>query len=169
LSIGNAARKNALEHGMTVQFRVGKSHKVPDHIVVRHLIDDLDEYCDGPWSAVLIKSNGAGILRCAAGAPSVPGDVAEKMIAIADMLNRELHFEGHWVVAWADSEITLLWRDIDGDLQFTNTFAEPWARVRNWPVTEFVQRAQLAWSRWHDFTVHGLDLRADQRRRDIVH
>lgn len=154
---------------MTIQFSVDRSHNASDANAVRRLIDDLDEHCEGPWTAVLIKSNGRGIMRGTHGAPPVPGDVAERLIDLATMLNKELHLEGHWIVAWAGDEIVLLWRDGDGDLHFTINFAEPWARVRHWPVTDFVQRAAGAWEKWHDFMVHGMALAPEQQRRGMAH
>ena len=145
-------------------------HDVPTHIVFSRLATDLTEYSSGPWWACVALSDGTLCMRGQIdGMAPPPGDVVEKMVEITVMLNRELHLRGHWVSAWADNEIAVFWRDGDGDLQFTQTFAEPWVRIRDWPVTEFAQRAQAAWSQWYDFTTKGLSPSRSQRERMKLH
>lgn len=128
-----------------------KLHDVPDEVVLVSLREDLTEFCDGPWWACVALSDGRMVLRGAnEDVPTPPIDVVEKMIDVSILLNEKAHMGGHWVLAWADEELTVFWRDRDGDLQFTNTFDEPWVRIMRWPALEFAGRAAAAWDKWSD-------------------
>ncbi|CAB4144177.1 hypothetical protein UFOVP469_16 [uncultured Caudovirales phage] len=146
----------------------GASHRVPPPIVQARLREDLDETVEGAWWSFVIYDDGrAALVPQSPFAPRPPLSAEARMMEIGVMLNRELHHNGHWVVAWADGQINILWRDGDGDLQFVDTFDETWARIRRWPATTFVQSAERAWQRWRDHTLTAELKRGEMYRRAL--
>lgn len=122
-------------------------HRVPDRILGKALQLDLDCVAeDSPWWACVAFANGRiALIPSTPGLLALPEDWRDKMIELAIMANRELHYGGHWVIAAADGSLSALWRDADGDMQLENTFNEPWARVKAKPREEWVDVLDACW------------------------
>ena len=134
--------------GTTVRrINVGRAlHMVPDEIVIRRLQSDIEYTAEGAdWYAVVLLANGIGSIRGrGVKSPAPPEDVLERMVDLAVMLNREVHFGGHWVVFWADDRMHALYRDGQGNGLVSQKFDDPWARVKAWPVTDMAERCETA-------------------------
>ena len=149
--------------GTTVKrVHCGRSlHRVPTEVVFAGLREDCAEFLGQGWYACVLLSDGSGVLRGNRERTKEPAqEVRDKMLAVAVMLNREQHNDGHWVIAWADGRLHMLWRDMDGDLQFVFEIDEPWVRVKDWPDTEFSARAEAGFRQWQEH------MRAAERKPD---
>lgn len=145
-----------------------RTHRIADSVVMASLRDDLDEFAGRGWYACLLLGSGHGIMRGAADWGRKP-NVARRdlMREICVALNRQEHRGGHWVVAWntGDDEMVVLWRDKDGDLQFTVDFDDAWEEMRRAPVDLQVQRCVEAWIEW-DHRVHErVEVREENTRK----
>lgn len=129
------------------RINVGRAlHMVPDEIVIRRLAADMDFTAeDADWYAVVLFSNGIGSIRGrGVNSPPPPPDALDRMVELAVLLNREVHFGGHWVVFWADDRMHALYRDAQGNGLVSQKFDDPWARVKTWPVTDMAERCEAA-------------------------
>lgn len=129
------------------RLNVGRAlHMVPDEIVVRRLASDLDYTAEGAdWYAVVLFANGIGSIRGrGVKSPAPPPDALDRMVELAVMLNREVHFGGHWVVFWSDDRMQALYRDGQGNGLIAQKFDDPWARVKSWPLTDLAERCEAA-------------------------
>jgi len=126
-----------------------KLHNVRTEVVFASLLADCVTFLAPGWYACVMLEDGQGWMRGRLDTTRQPAqDVRDKLFAVAVMLNREHHQGGHWVTAWAGGRMHMLWRDKDGDLQFTFEIDEPWVRVRAWPDTEFSDRATKGYDQW---------------------
>lgn len=93
-------------------------HGVPDRIVTVDLSGQLVRHVGPNWYACVMFSDGRGVCLGADDAVAAPPEhVVNWMAQTAVALNRELHSNGHWIVAWSDAqEPVILWRDGDGDI-----------------------------------------------------
>jgi len=93
-------------------------HRVPDGIVTAGLADQMARHVGRDWYAAVMFADGRGVAAGqAASTPAPPESLVEWMAKAATALNKDLHQDGHWVVAWAKAVgIVLLWRDGDGDI-----------------------------------------------------
>lgn len=151
--------------GSAQRFHVGKSlHPVATEVVFAGLREDCKDLLGPGWYACVLLSDGTGVMRGnSLRTPKPSKDVTDRLVDIGVMLNRELHHGGHWVTAWAEEHIHMLWRDQDGDLQFTIEVDDPWMRVRLWPDTEFTDRAEVSMAQWKEH------MRAAERKPDEVY
>ena len=123
-------------------------HRVPNEIATAGLTHQLDSLFKS-WFCCLMFTGGNGTLRGdGRKAPKPSREASERLVDLCVRVNRDLHHDGHWVGVWASSRIALLWRDGDGDSQFTIDFDEPWSRVRDWTVNEMAERAEGAHKEW---------------------
>jgi hypothetical protein len=84
-------------------------------------------------------------------------------LRMAELLQREIHHDGRWAVAWTDpapvvrpdatvnahhpKRWTMVFMDRDGDVQFQVSVTDPlWECVRAGPLV-FIRQAEEAWSR----------------------
>ena len=124
-------------------------HRVPTEVVFASLRDDCLTFLGASWYACVLLSDGSGVMRGSRTTTRKPAqDVLDRMMEVAELLNREHHEGGHWVIAWAGARFHLLWRDGDGDLQFTVEVDEPWERVRGMPSTEISNRGVIGHAQW---------------------
>jgi hypothetical protein len=94
-------------------------HRIPDQIVTTGLSGQLARHVGHHWYAVIMFADGRGAAIGAHNHTPVPSeDKIEAMARWAVALNRDLHEDGHWIVAWSSAEQcpVLLWRDADGDI-----------------------------------------------------
>lgn len=128
-----------------------KLHTVDRATVLASLRPDLDTFLDPGWFVVVMFDDGTGIMRGQAeDTPPPPEEVLARMLDLAVVLNRDAAMRGHWIVSYANHMVGVLWRDRDGDLQFTWEVEEPWPRLRSWSTLEFAGRATIAWDRWNE-------------------
>lgn len=122
-------------------------HNVSDEAVSYRALDDLVQFTEtDDWYAAIAFSDGRILLRPALkDAPPIPPDVCEKMIEIAHIANRDLHHDGHWLVAAGDGYITAIFRDASGDVWFSQTFADTWARLRHMHRLTWVNILENCW------------------------
>lgn len=149
------------------KFRIlGALHWLPPERVITRLREDLAEASDGAdWYACVLFGDGSGILRPQhALVPPPPEEVVDRMIEFVGMTNRDIHHGGHWVALWADDLMHFLWRDIDGDMHLTNTFDEPWVRVRLSTTLHMVERAEACWLMWQEHMIRQ-DIASNQKYR----
>ena len=136
-------------------------HRLPTETVFAGLLNDCVTFLAPGWYACVLLADGSGVMRGRMPSTREPAqDIRDKMMAIGEMLNRELDHLGHWIVAWAGGHLHMLWRDADGDLQFTCEIDEPWPRVKAWPDTVFAERAETSYQQWLEH------MRAAERKQD---
>ncbi len=130
----------------TIKVNLGRAlHRVPDHVVTAALGADLFDVVGASWFACVLMADGRGALTGPTpSSTQPPEDVCEALMNVAGMLNLEHHEGGHWVTAWAEDRMHILFRDGDGDLLFNMEIDEPWTRVKTWPAEELANRAALA-------------------------
>lgn len=139
-------------------------HKVPHHIVIASLLNQLrDEFGDF-WWAVIVLNDGTVISRPDRNWQTMPDEEKLELIEkMATKLNSELHHGGHWVTVWtANDEWAAMFRDQDGDLQFTVSQDEPWARIRDWPIEDHCKQAAAAHDAWREIRDKHVGVRPDQ-------
>lgn len=142
-------------------------HAVPDEIVFASLAQHLVIEAGPFWYAVVGLGNGAMSRRGAQDWGYIPAqDLLERMIVLAIRLNKEVHQGGHWVVvANPENRIKALWRDRDGDLQFSVMRDEPWARERRTSPDDFIEQCSEAWGAWRDEMVHTLQVKPESTKK----
>jgi hypothetical protein len=94
-------------------------HRVPDRIVTTELAGHLERHVGHHWFAVVMFADGRGAAMGATNHTPAPAEPAlQAMAKWAVALNRDLHEDGHWIVAWSPHEQcpVLIWRDADGDI-----------------------------------------------------
>lgn len=94
-------------------------HRIPDNIVTTGLAGQLDRHVGHHWYAVVMFADGRGAAMGATNhTPAPPAETLNAMAQWAVALNRDLHEDGHWIVAWSPGEQcpVMLWRDSDGDI-----------------------------------------------------
>lgn len=135
-------------YGVAQEWRVyGRTHDVPDGIAIAGLIDQLNHNTSGQWTGFLLFESGRGV--------SMPSDPAlgkldptlwNHLRDWCEGLNRMLHSDGHWVVAWdhVRAEARLLFRDADGDLQVVVEIDEGVPKIFNWAVMDALNQAAIA-------------------------
>lgn len=73
-----------------------------------------------------------------------PADVCHLMVDVCRAVNRALHADGFWLIVWHPQQrMSMIWSDGDGTPKFSVDVDETWARVRRWPIDDFVERAHL--------------------------
>jgi hypothetical protein len=127
-------------------------HRVPDENVERDALDDMRQFTETKdWFGAIAFSDGRILLRPARrDMPGIPLDVAERLVEVAKISNRELHHDGHWLWAAGDGYLTAIFRDRDGDAWFENTFADTWARLRHMDKLEWISTLEAAWQEARD-------------------
>lgn len=100
-------------------------HRVPDRIVTTSLADQMHRHVGPGWYAVVMFADGRGVAAGEKDDTAAPPEWAVDWMAKAAVaLNKDLHEDGHWIVAWAPAgEPNLLWRDGDGDLHVVTEIA----------------------------------------------
>jgi hypothetical protein len=149
-------------------FHVGACvHGLDDDVVMARLRQDLDEECGPGWWAVLLFGDGRGIMRGQHSRVMAPDEERrERALQLAVALNRKLDVGGHWVTGWtAGGMLKILFRDGDGDLQFTVDGAESWERMRHWPVDSHLVTCANAMAVWTETIRHKLELAPSQQIR----
>lgn len=128
---------------------LGNLHKVPDEIVLAQLREDIDEACETTdWHAAIAFSDGRIVLAASHFATGLARqDHLDKIAEIARIANRDCANGGHWVIAFADDTIHGLWRDKDGDMQLTNSFAEPWRTLSARTGPRWVEVLDACWTK----------------------
>jgi len=124
-----------------------KLHNVADDAVERNAREDIAEFTEtDDWFAAIAFSDGRILLRPAhKGMPGIPQEVADRLVEVATISNRELHHDGHWLWACGDGYLTAIFRDRDGAAWFENTFSETWARLRRMDKIEWVSTLEACW------------------------
>jgi hypothetical protein len=128
---------------------------------------------DGRHYAV-IRSNDGSLLVHDPGSPSISGEQWIWTADLLELLNRELHHDGAWVVVFTHPlpdyrRYVLLWLDRDGDVQF----ALEWVAGENSGFRDFVdvllagvhstaQKCQVAWEIWHTMMIEVIEPREGQ-------
>lgn len=151
---------------MPRRFRVPlKLHAVPAEIVLAGLRRDLDQIAGPGWYAVLLMAEGWGIERGAGDWCNLPDELRRDLMRrLAIRLNHEMPNSGHWVVAWntGEDELVVLYRDADGDLQFTVDFQDRWSALREMPFEHVMQRCQEAFDHWFLIVFKGVEVKPEQ-------
>lgn len=105
----------------------------------------------GDWYACVMLSDGRGALR----GPNLWGLApsakrVQLMLDVAVHLNRYLHHDGHWILAWKPhaDELVAIWRDRDGDAQFPIDFSDRGDTLCDQPMTWFAEQADEAHRIW---------------------
>ena len=131
---------------------VGKYlHNVPNDIAMAAVRDQLDSQFPQGWWACVLLSDGRGTLCPDGKTRNSPGLAQQdRIVSVCLMLNKDLHHDGHWIGAWSNHRFSILFRDRDGDLQFTIEFDEPWERLTRWTDQEFVDRAETGYVTYAD-------------------
>lgn len=96
----------------------GRSHGLPEHVVMASLGEQLDEHVGADWYAWVVFDDGGGIaLGQNTQTPEPPAPIWNLLRSTAGLLNAQMAFDGHWIVAYSttDKEPRLLWRDWAGD------------------------------------------------------
>lgn len=121
-------------------------HRVEDRMVIENLAPQIEFAGEGAeWYAVVLRSDGRGVLRGRTEqTPVPPQDVLDRMVELAVLLNRDLHYGGHWVVFWADDRLQALYRDCNGHGLAAVNYDDPWARVSQWPASDMAERCEKA-------------------------
>lgn len=135
---------------LTVPRQGLRFHNIPDFIAQAQLDRDLTDLLGIGWYALLLKMWGDGIFAGYSHVtPIPPDDVLQKMLDVSKKLNRDLHHDGHWILAWHRAQrLALVWRDNDGALQFDIGCSDPWVYVQKWTDDDFAERAEAAWLEW---------------------
>lgn len=122
-------------------------HRLADEVVAKDALDDITAHTEtDEWFAAIAFRDGRILLRPASkGMAAIPPDVAEKLIEVATISNRDLHHDGHWLWAAGDGYLTAIFRDLHGDCWFENTFSETWVRIRRMPSIEWVSVLENCW------------------------
>lgn len=139
----------------------GHVHLVPDEIATVGLREHLLHEIGKDFYACILLANGNGRLM-----PSTPylsfqpdEERSNHIYRLAIAANRGAAHGGHWITALSEHDWFALWRDGDGDHQFTIKSDEPWARERRQPLEDFVQLCEAAWQTWHEQVIQRLDVR----------
>jgi len=125
-------------------------HRVRNEVVGKRLQSDIDQYCEGcAWTAAVAFSNGTiVIVPRSPWLPALPPDMADLLVKVAKLANREVHHGGHWVPAFSDGVLTCLWRDHAGDLQLENTFPDTWVRLQRRTSDWWVDSLDAVHTEW---------------------
>ena len=121
-------------------------HRVDDGLVILNLATQIEFAGEGAeWYAVVLRSDGRGVLRGRTEqTPAPPQDVLDRMVELAVLLNRELHYGGHWIVFWADDRMQALYRDGNGHGLAVVNYDDPWPRIAPIPVNDLAERCEKA-------------------------
>ena len=141
------------------------SHRLPNTLLSAALLSSIVKFSAGrQWTAVIMLANGEMIVRASPDLRETPdADRMHFAREYARRLNREIHHGGAWVVVWYDSEEwTALWKDSDGDVQFTLDCNESWARIKNVPISKFMSDAEMTWQKWHLVWFEQIGIRPEQ-------
>lgn len=147
-------------------------HSVPAEIVRAGLRADLDDLAEGTvWYSVIALEDGKIACAPSAGARFrgllVPDTAFDLMLRIATIANRDCHHDGHWIVAWAQDEIRAAWRDKNGDMEFTQEFADAWGRLARRPDSHFVEILEACHQKYREM-IRELEIKPDQTFRRIL-
>lgn len=154
--------------------RIDEKLLITPALLLRFEQEAVLEEGDGRHYAVIQRSNGDFIAHDR-GPPLSPEQV---MFArdVLDLLNRELHHDGAWVVVFthpkpasaADAtaeyaRFAMMWMDRDGDIQFTVDWVEGEGDIFDFPDVLMAGRetwanhAEEAWTTWRGLMVDVLD------------
>jgi len=127
------------------------THRLDDSMVIVGLVDQLRIELGTSWYVAVTYSDGRVIMRGLTDRTPGPNfHVRETMLRTAAKLNRDLHHNGCWIVAWHLDRLVFMWRDWDGDLAFMTQIDEPWPRIRSWPVVEFCERVECSFEAFRE-------------------
>lgn len=118
-------------------------HRVPDDLVHRDLGPQMTRHVSRDWWAVVMYADGRGLAFGETDTSQPPGiHVLDWMAKAAVALNRDMHADGHWVVAFNQAEQypMALWRDRDGHLHVAIELA---ADVRDPRGLDAINKARL--------------------------
>lgn len=127
------------------------------------------EYGPGLWWAVVCKRNGMTVPMKSGPAVVVPTEDQQVFAHdMARLLNKEIHHDGSWVVAfthpsgaiYALPEVAIsmtipyerwvfLWLDADGDVQFPVDCVQPFVEVIHAGPSAWIETAEASWQAWH--------------------
>ena len=121
-------------------------HWVDDGLVILNLATQIEFAGEGAeWYAVVLRSDGRGMMRGRTEqTPPPPQDVLDRMVELAVLVNRELHYGGHWIVFWADDRMQALYRDGNGHGLAVVNYDDPWPRIAPIPVNDLAERCEKA-------------------------
>lgn len=139
-------------------------HRIPTQIALAGLQPTLMSLYGLAWYACVMFSDGRGTMRGPLTTTPRPAqDVIDRLFDIAVLANHSIAHDGHWVAVWDGSRMSMLWRDQDGDAQFTVDYDEPWTRVAPWSANDMVERAEAGYVAWAE------RMRAvDRRSQDTI-
>ena len=140
----------------------GHVHKVPDEIASLKVRDDLVLEAGPRWIACVLLANGNGALAPSSRDLMMPwlDEQVDFIRRLAIRLNKEHAAGGHWLTALDDEQDWYaLWRDGDGDLQFSISDSEPWERGKRQPIEDAIGVCIEAWHEWHREIFGVLDVR----------
>lgn len=75
-------------------------------------------------------------------------------------LNREIHYQGCWTVAWLNDGQTFctVWKDPDGDIQVIAADNLNWRHLNKVPLEKIVANCDQAIDHWTEQMLDGVDL-----------
>lgn len=127
------------------------THKLEDELVTCGLVEQLCEELGTSWYACVTFASGRMVTRgINRTTPGPNNQVRDTMHRTAAKLNRDLHHNGCWIVAWHFDRLIFLWRDWDGDLAFMTQIDEPWPRIQRWSVIEFCDRIEASFEAFRE-------------------
>lgn len=148
-----------------------QAHTLDDRWLGARLIGILEADAKGNgWWAAVLRANGEIQYRYAVPPGKDPVEVLpdpdkrEFARQLVMALNREVHYEGAWIVAWYDGSRrwSMFWKDWDGDLNCIVDNDEPWVRVRQAKLAKWVEDAHAAVRKVLQIKYDVLGLKPDQ-------
>lgn len=142
-----------------------RTHQVSDQCAMASLREDLHGICGRDWYAFVMLSSGHLLERGNADWGLRPDETKRDIMRrLAIRLNSEIANGGHWVVAWnmGENELSAIYRDRDGDMQFSIDFDEAWDKPAEGYIARFVQRCQEAFDQWFLIVFKEVDVRPEE-------
>lgn len=141
---------------------IGKTHRVDDRCVLAGLPEDLVVTAGPHWYACVLGASGKGFMRGRQMFGAKPAaHECELLRTLCIRLNGEMPNDGHWVTVWnpAVDELVALYRDKDGDLQFTVDLAEREGTPTTANIDTYLQRCAEAFDQWFLLTRKHAEMR----------
>lgn len=105
----------------------------------------------GSWWAAIQRTSGA-VHRFESNMLVLP--TVEQQVFLMELLrrlNREIHHDGRWIVAWThgNQRWIAMWVDPHGDIAFTMDNEDRWEEVIKQPMLYWVGDCEGSWTAWH--------------------